>query len=292
MSTNRPSDLPGIAEQLTERARQAPLSAADLQAACPWLHQQIVQDKAAGHLFDLWGRSSNFDELAQREIVEPGVLAAIGEVAGVSMNGRIVHAGLQHTYGYLLSTIVTPFGYKRDRWVSSHLEQGFGLPPDILGPCPSAGTLLSNATLFAGSIAFRGDLPALRTLCAATSIAATVLGNLDWDRLPQTRLVESLTARDSAGRFRSVSINTDLVPLPRQDLSGDPWLLVYSIRDSSRPGPQLVTLFTVTNTFVTELTAPSRMGKREEIKPRFNATIAGLPATPLMGRRVLQEIRA
>ncbi|MDB5337304.1 MAG: hypothetical protein JWN70_2923 [Planctomycetaceae bacterium] len=282
--------LPQIAAKLGKKARATGLSAADLEDQCPWLCRQIVRDAATPGLLDLWNSSSNFDELAGVAIVEPGVLAAIGELAGVSVDGLIVHAGLQHTYGYLLSTIVTPFGYKRDRWVSPRLEQGFGLPSDILGPNPVEGTLLSNATLFAGLVAFRGDEQATRRLRRIAPSAAAPIRKLDFTHFEHRRIVETLSPRDSAGRFRSVRIRTDVVPYPCQ-VGGcvENCLLVYSIEDSSQPGPRLTTLFPVSPTFVAELTHPNRFGPAVEIRTRFNAFVPGLAGQTLVGRRTLEE---
>ena len=205
-------------------------------------------------------------------------------------DGPIVHAGLQHTYGYLLSTIVTPFGYKRDRWLSPWLEQGFGLPPDVLGPNPSRGTLLANATLLAGSAAFRGDATAARRLRRIATAAAAAVRKLDFTRLAQTRIVESLSLRDAAGRFRSIRIRTDLVPFPRP-VEGcvENCLLVYSVEDSSRPGARLTTLFPVAPPFVAELTHPRQFGPAVEIRPRYNAAVPGLGRETLRGRRVLEH---
>lgn len=282
--------LPKIAAKLSQQANANRLSAADLEVECPWLARQIVRDAQTPGLFDLWSRSSNFDELAHVAIVEPGVLAAIGELAGEPGSGPSVHAGLQHTYGYLLSTVVTPFGYKRDRWVSPRLEEGFGLPADILGPDPSEGTLLANATLFAGSIAFRGDQPATKRLSRIAPSTANAIRKLNFKQLEQTRIIESLALRDSRGRFRSIRIRTDLVPFPcHSEGSAENCLLVYSIEDSSQPGARLTTLFPVAPPFVAELTQPKRFGPGVEIRARFNAFMPGLGTQTLIGRRTLQQ---
>src|SRR5262249_2770464 len=98
----------------------------------------------------------NVDEYAGQTIVHPEILRAIGELAGVRMRSPVVHAGLQHTYGYLFSLIETPYGAKRDRWVTTDLETGFGLELSLLGEKPHDGTLLANLTWFLGRIVFRG----------------------------------------------------------------------------------------------------------------------------------------
>lgn len=285
--------LPQIAAKLFRKAKSKRLSITDLKNECPWICQQIAGDAATKGLFDLWGQSSNFDELARTEIVEPRILSVIGELAGIPMEGLTVHAGLQHTYGYLLSTIVTPFGYKRDRWLSPRLEQGFGLPPDVLGPAPSQGTLLANATVFAGSIAFRGNSNATKALRKVSSFAATAIRKMNFARVDHTRITESVSLRDSLGRFRSVRIQTDLIPFPHAVAGGaDNWLLVYACHDSSQPGPRLITLFTISPTFAAELTDPVRFGPAVEIRTRFNAYVAGISGKTLIGRRGLQEFPA
>lgn len=282
--------LPQIAEKLGKKARATGVSVTDLEDQCSWLCRQIVRDAATSGLFDLWNSSSNFDELAGVAIVETGVLAAIGELAGMPVHGPVVHAGLQHTYGYLLSTIVTPYGYKRDRWVSSQIEQGFGLPADVLGPNPATGTLLSNATLFAGQVAFRGDEQATRRLRRIAPSAAEPIRKLGVTQFEHRRIVETLSLRDTAGRFRAVRIRTDLVPYPCE-VAGcvENCLLVYSIEDSSRPGPRLTTLFPASPVFVAEITHPDRFGPAVEIRTRFNAYVPGLAGQTLVGRRSLEE---
>lgn len=280
--------LPRTAEKLAEKARKGQLSADDLKSKVPWLCQQIIRDANTSGLFDLWTESSNFDELAGVSIVESGVLHAIGELAQVPLSGSVVHAGLQHTYGYLLSTIKTRFGYKRDRWVSPMLEAGFGLPSETLGPIPFDGTLLSNATLFAGKIAFRGDETSLRRIRKIAPAAADSLRRFETRRLQQQRIIESVSLRDPAGRFRSVQIQTDLVPFPNV-VEGciENTLLVYSISDSSRKGVRLTTLFPIAPAFLAELQHPDRFGTRVEIRARFNAFVPGLASKTVIGRRTI-----
>ncbi|HEY4262186.1 MAG TPA: hypothetical protein VGM98_18605 [Schlesneria sp.] len=284
--------LPKIAEKLTRKAKANRLSSADLLTECPWLCRQISADAATRGLFDLWSLSSNFDELANVAIVEPAVLAAIGDSAHMPLKDSIVHAGLQHTYGYLLSTIETPYGYKRDRWVSPFLEQAFGLPSDALGPNPAEGTLLANATLIAGMAAFRGDDTATKRLRRVAPAASKPVRKLDLTQFEQTRIIESLSLRDSAGRFRSLRIRTDLVPFPCPvEGTDDTALLIYSVADSRQSGAQLVTVFPVGLPMVADLTHRDRFGPNVEIRTRFNAFVPGVSGQTLIGRRVLQQLQ-
>ncbi len=101
-----------------------------------------------------WGRSVNFDELVSTQIVDPSILEALSAVAKRKTSLMTPNAGLQHTYGYLLSTIQTQFGKKRTRWVEDTLERAFDQPLETFGPTPGNGTLLSNVTWLAGAVCF------------------------------------------------------------------------------------------------------------------------------------------
>src|SRR5262245_58785993 len=121
------------ADQQLQDAARAMVAAADagksvvpvLKKRCPHVYRQIVRDSKYPGLPALWGRCVNVDENAGKTIVHPAILEAIGIVAGVPMHGPVFHAGLQHTYGYLFSTLQTPYGLKRERWLSTHMEEGF-----------------------------------------------------------------------------------------------------------------------------------------------------------------------
>lgn len=283
--------LSETATRLAALSRAGKWSPADLKRSAPWLCRQIARDAQCETLFGLWGQSINHDEHAGVTIVEPGILRVIGEVAGIPMEGPIVHAGLQHTYGYLLSTIETPYGYKRDRWVSPEIELGLGLRPDTLGPDPSHGTLLANATWTAGRIAFRGHDGASRRLRRISNTVADDAKMLEFQRLPQIRIVETVKHRDRRGRFRSVRLQTDLVRFPNPVPNcKDSSLLVYSVADSLQPTVQLITLFGVSEKFAQELTRSERLGAEVAIQTRFNAFVEGVSGRESVGRRTLEHL--
>src|SRR5262249_10359092 len=174
---------------------------------CPHIARQITRDKKHRPLLALWGRSVNVDENTGEVIVHPAILEAIGELAGVTMHGRSVHAGLQHTYGYLFSLIDTPYGRKRDRWLSTTLEKGFGLEPSLLGDRPARGTLLANLTGFLGRIVHRGNERYVRLFQAHARAIAPDINSYDYDSLQVSRIVEE------TGKIRLL---TDLVPYPQR----------------------------------------------------------------------------
>ncbi len=289
-----PARAPGPCPVAPETAEDCPWAAlgralaagdgASLAALAPDLAAAAEADAASPELLALWGQSSNFDEVARAEIVPAGVLDALNARAHVApRDGARTHAGVEHTYGYLLSTLRTPFGFKRARWVRRELELGFALAPGALGPSPKAGTLLSNVTYFAGRIALRGDARARAALDRAASSVEPSLARVPYEQLASTRLTESLALSG-----RTVVLRTDFVPFPRAVPGSAPThLLVYSVADSSEAGAKLVTAFPVTTAFVQQALDPSQLGEAMPITTRYNAYVDGVTGQvpALRGRR-------
>ncbi|MBL8812724.1 MAG: hypothetical protein JNM43_21340 [Planctomycetaceae bacterium] len=257
-----------------------------LQKLAPQITRQIVKDRGPSGPTIFWGNSGNVDELAHAEIVDPAILIPLLQLAGQPANSERPHAGIQHTYGYLFSTIQTPFGKKRDRWTSTSLESALGLHHDTLSPVPAAGTLLANATWVAGQIAFAGS----RRLdwmerCLRARVAPELL-EFSGRANESLRLIESIK---SPGSGRQLHLLTDLVRTQanssgvasqRDDV---PWLLVYSIHEENAGWPQLITMFTVKEDFVTSIELRARTRKRSDIRLRYNATVPGIPQHELSG---------
>jgi hypothetical protein len=78
----------------------------------------IARDRADG-LIDRWSLSTVIDENIGEAVVERDVFERIHGASGVNARFPIGNAGLVHVYGYLFSTVVTPYGYKSDRWNAS-----------------------------------------------------------------------------------------------------------------------------------------------------------------------------
>ena len=189
--------------------------------------------RACRPLLSLWGRSRNVDEYARQPIVHSAILRAIGQIADVPLRRQIVHAGLEHTYGYLFSLIETPFGRKRDRWTRASIEDGFGIRyPD---PCaePVEGTLLTNLTWFAGHIAFRDRPRELRRLQQMSAYVSPVARQYPYASLDLSRVCEDVTIPSAGGIRRPLQLRTDLVPFPCQptESATDNHLLVYSVHN-------------------------------------------------------------
>ncbi len=285
-----------------------------LKTEVPQLVAELRADSKQQAWKHLWGRSINFDEYAKAEIVDARILATLAHLFDVHQPMRtanaqastqkretppstdpaghaLVHAGMEHTYGYLFSLLKTPYGFKRARWVQGEIDRGFKLPPNTLSPNTTEGTLFSNLTYFIGHIAFRGDTKRLAILQNGKSGIAKSLADFDYKDLPIKRLEEVVEAKDSTGDVRKVTLRTDFVAfLSKPPTSEGPpknsLLLIYSVVDPSRGGASLITAFPVTQGFVDGALKPEDLGENKPIKTRYNAFVEGVTGVAgLTGQR-------
>ncbi len=294
----KPEDCPwaGLARDLESVASQQGSIIKALEKEQPVLFSQMKADSSHKDWLDLWGQCINFDELAHGIIVSPKIIDPLVQWFSPSTgkpfeaNEReILHAGVQHTYGYLFSNLKTAFGYKRARWVRTTLDRGFGLPIGTLSPMPKAGSLFSNATYFAGRIAFKDEPSNLKTLEqeAAQSVSPALL-KFDFDSLKPVRLEE--TIKTDSG---DVIIRTDFVPFPHAvDGDSNTHWLIYSISDrrvtdkhTPLPPAQLITAFPVETSFVDAAFASSGLGENKPIITRYNAFVQGITFKTYTGTR-------
>ncbi len=263
----------------------------------PGLMTQIDRDGTSRDLLGLWAQSRNIDEsnLATGiKTIPENLVQYFVSLWNVPYNSdfTIGHAGLNHTYGYLLSNLYTPYGFKRARYVSGELEAGFGLPDGILGGMPKEGTLLSNLTLFAGSIAFRDSEVSLDDFYDAISsgqiVSVPELIDYPYCKLQVKRLVE--VAQNT--QFY-LELRTDIVTFPNaQSRGANTALLIYSV-DFHAPGqaprPRLVTAFPVQASFATGLFDPTTMmGDQLPLKLKYNLALpVTVPAELMVGKRFI-----
>ena len=239
-----------------------------LEQNVPVLWQALSRDGAAPAIGRMWARSRNADENTHTAIVQPELLAALGVEMGQDGQGDVVHAGLTHTYGYLLSTLRTPFGYKRARWVSGEIERGLGLAVGLLGPMPKEGTLLANVTCV---------LARLSLEVSHEEVCVSAAREVGTAKLPARlgRLVER--ARSAQG---VVTLRTDWFRF-----SANRGLLVYSVLDSE--GERLITAFPADDATWEKLTMPKTLGDNRPITTHYNAVIPGLTDSFQLGDRVV-----
>lgn len=112
------------------------------------IDDQIRAD-AANSAFEDWGLSTVIDENIAAPVIVRDEFERLHELAALGAEWPIGNAGLLHVYGYLLSTVQTPYGLKRERWLDGALAGALGLPRDAflpIGTVTGTGTLLSRVT--------------------------------------------------------------------------------------------------------------------------------------------------
>ncbi|OGS59757.1 MAG: hypothetical protein A3J79_09125 [Elusimicrobia bacterium RIFOXYB2_FULL_62_6] len=269
----------GVARLLREKADKNEQLGPVFTAHIPALLAQLDRDRGNSAALKLWGESINYDELAGGVIVHPGILRFIASRAGTpGPRDRLMHAGLEHTYGYLFSLLPTNFGFKRARWVRPDIESGLNLQRGSAGPSPSEGTLFSNITCLAGNIALRDDAAASALLDAAAAHCAAPLKSFS---VRKTRLSETV---ELAGG-RRVVLRTDFVPFTKP-AGGNAYLLVYSVYDSAPQQAYLISAFPVASGFVQNALKPAGLGPNKPVQTRYNAFVEGVTgAGKLFGKR-------
>jgi hypothetical protein len=255
-----------------------------LPRLAPAVVGQLARDAKAPAVLAVWGSALNYNQIANGgysddPIVAPAIIDELTALAGApARRDRVVHAGVQHTYGYLFSVLPTPFGFKRARWVQPTVNDGFGLPAGTIAPIPAAGTLLGNVTWLAGAIAFAGE-PELANAHGAPAVVAPAVQALDVASLHTRRLSEAVTV---AGR--NVELRTDFVDFPHPTAAATTWL-IYSIRDDGHS--RLITAFPITAA-ARDKYESAPVGDAVMITTQYNAWIDGLTGTKLPGRRTLK----
>jgi hypothetical protein len=244
--------------------REAQRDPARTQTLPEPIRVSLERDRADPAILEAWGLSQNYDEGVRAEIVSLPTLEVLARGLGVAPLARgertVIHAGLIHTYGYLLSNLRTSFGYKRSRWVSGRIERGLGLPLGTLSPQVYAlapdTSLLAQVTYLLMKVALR-DQPAQWA---------------EWETRLGARITPPLRELSVSGAARSTEIQvrpsgerlewiTDFLPLPQDPKGGR--LLVYSQR--SREGVRVITGFPVEKDFSERKNTP--------VKPRYNAWV-------------------
>ncbi|MDT5009025.1 MAG: hypothetical protein QOH57_642 [Mycobacterium sp.] len=108
--------------------------------------EQIASDRAAGR-FDSWGLSTVLDEHVGAPVIPRQLFDRLHELAGIGAEWPVGNAGLIHVYGYLLSTVQTPHGLKRERWLDGSLARALALGPAAFLPDSQDGrSLLDRVT--------------------------------------------------------------------------------------------------------------------------------------------------
>jgi hypothetical protein len=277
----RQPNLVAITEALIKACDEGSSVARVLNRRAGFVVDQIEKDAKTSGLLKLWGSTQNFDELAGQVIVPEQIVVAISTLAGIDYeSGSPVHSGLQHTYGYLFSSLKTAFGFKRDRWTKPTIERAFGISTATLRPKPEAGTLLGNATYFMGRIAFRSRPREMAMLRRLRSSVSPVAIEYPFRSLTVVRCVEQIQIHGGV----HVNLQSDYVrlPYPTEDVS---WLLIYSVQDSRERVSQLVSMFPVSEESVEQNLDKASFGDRVPIRTRFNSWVNDVTGQAIEGHR-------
>ena len=265
-----------------------------LNEKLPGFMNEIDLDATAKDMINLWGLSRNVEDSTSEDgpkIIPVNLLRFLIPIWGVSYNDTFTegNAGLNHTYGYLLSTLQTRNGYKRERYIHGEIEEGFGLPAGTFSGIPPKGTLFSNLTKFAGTIAFRDNPDCLRELSESQeSGRVTKLSELEsfpYRQLPIKRLLE--VAR---GEHFQLEMRTDIVPFIKPNTKGkSKFLLVYSVDfrvQGLAPRPRLLTAFPIEESVAKTLLDPAGMGDKLQLKLRYGSTLpVSISTQDMIGKR-------
>jgi hypothetical protein len=276
-----------FADELRERPPQE--IAHRLAKALPEVTKFSDADSCHRHFAQLWGLALNFDEHAKGVIVAKPIIHALSALAAVAspseeseenrIEGDVVHAGIQHSFGYLLSTLHTPFGYKRARWIYGEIERGFALPIGLLRPASSDGDFFCNVSFLMAKLARFKRLPPHH------EGVAKALYSLNFEKLGATRIEEVV----HIGSSRTVFLRTDLIAFQRQgEKDANSHLLVYSVLDSEVDEPRLISAFPVGPKMVGGLLA-GPFGDDVLVTTRYNAFVPGVSGRQQAGsRRIVQ----
>ncbi len=264
-----------------------------LKSELPGFLESIETDSIQNRdLLALWGLSRNIDEshLSDRTRTVPAnVIQFFNSILQVNYDSTFTygHAGLTHTYGYLMSNLKTPFGFKRARYVDGEIESGFQLTDGLFSGIPAQGTLLSNLTCFAGNIAFRDQSELRKYLNQRCSIPE--ISTYPFKQLKIKRLVERLRSNEF-----HLELRTDIIPFPNTSTRGNnSHLLIYSIdfhKRGEQSQPRLITVFPVQKGFGDGIFSNVGFGDRQPIKLKYNAAIPlDIPQDEMIGKRYVEN---
>lgn len=231
-----------------------------LDETYPHLSKQIVKDSHDPYLPMFWGESKNFDSNAKKIIVDENIIEELQNLFNIKNDNKIVHAGIIHTYGYLFSTINTPYGYKRKRWITPTLNKGLGLKSKAFSPETNEGGLFSNITYFGAMVAFKNKTELSLLKNVSNEVFTFNYSKLKIDRLEEISNEHTLV--------------TTLVKFPNHTGDENDYLLVYSVIDKKLNKELLITAFPVDEESYKKITATELLGNSQKISLRYNAHLA------------------
>lgn len=242
----------------------------------PALYNQIIKDSKDPYVAMFWGKSVNFDSGAKKKIVDDRIIADLQGLFNIRNDNKIVHAGIMHTYGYLFSTIDTPYGYKRKRWINPGMNSAFALEGNSLSPETLDGGLLSNLTYFSGMLAFNH-----KTELSLLKNVSNEVFTYDYSKLSVERVEEEIPG---------YTLVTTLVRFPvKIMIAENDYMLIYSTVDHTLNKELLVTAFPIDAKSYEKIIAKENMGPNQKITLRYNAYLEGIGQNLTGTRKLIKK---
>ena len=234
---------------------------------------------------NLWGMSQNFDAGAKQIILDEKIIGDLQGNFKITNDNQTVHAGIMHTYGYLFSTLNTPYGYKRWRWTIPTFTEAMGLKDKSISPHPKTGTLLSNLTYFAGKIAFKSKdkLTALEKI----SNVSEEIKNFPYQNLEVVTLEEQITNSPKFNYFFRTNFIKILNKVTKNHQEDNDYLLIYSLVEPLTKEEKLITVFPIKKDAFLKSTDELLLGSNRPIFVRYNAAIGSSKEDRFEGSRVI-----
>ena len=248
----------------------------------PKIYSQIESDKTDSVLVDLWGESYNFDSGANKTILDKSIIESLQNEFNIKNDNVVVHAGIMHTYGYLFSTLNTPYGYKRKRWLLATMDNALKLQKATISPHPEDGTLLSNMTYVAGKLSFDeeknlGQLEKLKNV-------SQELRNYNFNSIKKLTLKEDInfptnlpyTIKSTFIKFLSKAASEE-----------NDYLLIYSIKNRETKIEKIITAFPIKKDAYLKMIDPNLLGQDRPVIIKNNAYMAIDKNIRLSGNRLI-----
>jgi hypothetical protein len=239
-----------------------------IKKSAPFLLAQLKKDSEHPEFLEQWGQAKNFDEGAKGIIVDKKILQCLADKLKLKNaieekpEFNVIHAGLQHTYGYLFSNLITRFGYKRDRWTKDDIKTGLGLDTPLLNE-NRAGSLLANVTFLFAKFTFGTEG------LADKAVAKDITG-LDTKNFSVRHLRETLADKSFAIHTTFVKFNA------ANSGSKNTHLLIYWIENLKSKSHYFISGFPVDDTTVEKAFEPSSLGENKPLSTRYNAWVPGV----------------
>lgn len=225
-----------------------------------------IRTDAENQIFARWGRSTVVDDNVGLPVVPVEILDRFAHEAHQERGDWVLNAGLAHTYCYLFSDLLTPYGWKRDRWLDGRLAAAAGCDSRLLSPYPPEGTLLGNFTRLLNSF-----------LQAEAATGSDNGMTFEAKRLSETDPASGITLETRLYRRQG-----------EHPQDGATTLLIYS-RLNADGDRKLITAFPVDQSYATSRFV-SAAADEGPLIARYNAVVEGLSDAP--SRRILEDLEA